>query len=183
MKRIILKISIVFWSVLLLWMLAVWAFDNWGSMNFHWSFGSHYRRVHFESAGRDVYCEYISEPSGLLQPIWGSIYASPQGIMHDTAPGNIKERHFFDNWYVYASFPDSFAVKHHYKQVPHYTVFYVTIPLWEISALIAILLAWSVIRLRRARRCPVGRCQSCGYDLRGTPERCPECGRASASLR
>ena len=51
------------------------------------------------------------------------------------------------------------------------------IPWWLPTALLLVLPAfWTIRFLRRNRRYRPGRCQSCGYDLRATPERCPECG-------
>jgi hypothetical protein len=55
------------------------------------------------------------------------------------------------------------------------------VPCWMLAAGAGILPAvWLAgLRRRRARRRRgAGRCVGCGYDLRATPERCPECGIA-----
>jgi hypothetical protein len=58
----------------------------------------------------------------------------------------------------------------------------VIIPHWAlllVSATTAIVLSR---RLRRARRREERNlCRNCGYDLRASPERCPECGLAVSS--
>ncbi|HEY8750074.1 MAG TPA: hypothetical protein VIM11_18970 [Tepidisphaeraceae bacterium] len=67
----------------------------------------------------------------------------------------------------------------HYLLLPPTELWGMTIPHGFAFALTAI---WPCAWLaRRARDMAYGsgRCQNCGYDLRATPDRCPECGASS----
>jgi len=55
----------------------------------------------------------------------------------------------------------------------------VSIPHWVPILLLLVPMALLIVGRARARRAArVGLCRKCGYDLRASPDRCPECGTA-----
>jgi len=58
-----------------------------------------------------------------------------------------------------------------------YDALLITFPYWMAALAAAILPAvWTIRQRRQRRRRSFGLCHVCGYDMRATPERCPECG-------
>jgi hypothetical protein len=69
-----------------------------------------------------------------------------------------------------------------FKQYSGPTHTSLVLPYWFAALLTAATPVTRVIaRLRRRGRMKAGRCNACGYDLRATPERCPECGAVPAA--
>ncbi len=60
----------------------------------------------------------------------------------------------------------------------------VTVPFWFVGGLLVVVPAAFLLRSRRRQRAVrLGQCRTCGYDLRATPDRCPECGTEPAAFR
>ena len=58
---------------------------------------------------------------------------------------------------------------------PNLTSRKLLVPHWFATAMMALLPVLVIVRWRYGRKA-VGTCRVCGYDLRATPDRCPECG-------
>jgi hypothetical protein len=62
-------------------------------------------------------------------------------------------------------------------QVDTMTVSQLSFPLWLLAILFGVCpTLWVVAAMRQRMRQIGSRCVHCGYDLRATPDRCPECG-------
>jgi hypothetical protein len=61
-----------------------------------------------------------------------------------------------------------------------YTVTARIIPHWFVALATALLPATWLRARRQRHRSASGLCPACGYDLRATPDRCPECGTLTA---
>ncbi len=78
----------------------------------------------------------------------------------------------------FTGFHTSWTPSYSYDKNPRLGYWRVAIPFWIPASLFSIVLLPPVVQsYRRRKRRKLGLCVKCGYDLRGSSARCPECGR------
>jgi hypothetical protein len=154
----------------------------------------HCDSIRFTCAGYCVQVE-ASEGSLWINGPFPSYFRWPFGHWHDFYPWDYQRRYFPENgdlrgesvnllefwppgyngsWHV--STVGKLTGFRYYKdksQSPHPHIHYVIIPYWSF---LTIPLVMCIPAVRRYRRRHHGLCVVCGYDLRFSPDRCPECG-------
>jgi hypothetical protein len=145
---------------------------------------SYFRQDSFYRQGPDQHG--VASVRGHFGVVWTTGQVGSTGL-YPGLPNPSGPRWVFESFPADPAFLDrsgarwSFAGFSYERQ--HFTaarVHIVLVPLWAPLALSSILplLEFLVLRRRRLRRGrrEHGLCTSCGYDMRATPHRCPECG-------
>lgn len=84
----------------------------------------------------------------------------------------------------FTGFHTSWTPFYAYEKNPGFGYWRLTVPLWIPTSLFSIMLLPPLVQsYRRRKRKMLGLCVKCGYDLRGSKNRCPECGAGLADHR
>jgi hypothetical protein len=117
---------------------------------------------------------------GFWVPDGGRAAETPEGFAFWSRPidpylGNLDEG--YDTLMGIAYQGDTFGYG------PPYHSRLVVIPFWMLFATFALLAILTTRTLFKRRWTGANICSSCGYDLRATPDRCPECGTVPTKKR
>jgi hypothetical protein len=131
-------------------MATVWFASYWQP---YWSTSD--ERTHFRA--RKGSLVFWRSPAPIAD---GDVWPTPR------IPGHLNFNQLTLSWLPYVSTRRGLAI---------------LLPIWLPLAVLAVLPIWSLVTRRRTReRLTARRCVPCGYDLRASPDRCPECGSPSA---
>lgn len=104
-----------------------------------------------------------------------SVPADDFQVLHDWVYDQTREKWHFAGFHLASGKLDLTG-----NLAPRYSA--LTLPYWALLLLLApgplAMFRRLIVRWRRSRR---GQCLRCGYDLRHSPERCPECGTPSTA--
>jgi hypothetical protein len=200
MKRRLFKLAAVVSLLLCLGAIAAWV-DSYWEFRVGWievgkiavSVVSDHGNITFTAVR---FRESASPGRGSLRPVFKGVNLSEdsdygtgmRAILGDSALG-ISMHTPENTWHGFAiehgsgSLPGLRQVRFDAAN-PDYRVLYISAPPWILVLITSALPAgWLVGRWKRRRRVVGSHCEKCGYDLRATPDRCPECGTLSVVAR
>jgi hypothetical protein len=163
--------------------LSLWVRGNWQCDHVRW-FSANYG-VSFASANSVMMLtigpNYKGTDALPLESGWRythySAHDAGQQMVRCQIP--IAEYHRL-GWLGFAYDPNRLETYHGPPKFTEYSSHRLYFPHWWFAATTSVLPAiWYWQRRRQRVRTKLRRCVSCGYDLRATPERCPECGMMS----
>lgn len=147
--------------------VALWVRSYWTDDLFEWDLKR--QSLFIESSGG----QFMFEHTAVVGPQWRCHHP---GFFHDTdkADGPVElgmrmpgSRQYFRKWGFWLVTGERWGDYHHAVFTPAWFTF---------VAFLLLPLAWAGRKMKARRVRHDGTCAICGYDLRATPDRCPECG-------
>lgn len=147
------------------------------------------RMLQIDSVGGGLYIDFTTKSvvpaespgAGWLWEIETEYGRRPQGFSYESFP--LDRLSWVQAWqgstnFVWEAFSATSRPDGDLRHLVRTDIRTIGFPHWLLAAALAILPAsWCWLRFRRSRRRRAGACSDCEYDLRASPERCPECGR------
>jgi hypothetical protein len=163
---------LLFFALIVLWIRSIGHVDS-----LHWS--SPGLNAEFEDVHGVVGIE-IAQDSGLYPPVSGSKRYGWFWWRINLSPGRDRaslSTPSFNRWGFAFHLGKTIGRPQGNWSIGGRRLWIIYFPYWLVVTMTGIPPAAMIIRfIRRRRRRGEGCCPSCGYDLRATPERCPECG-------
>jgi 4-amino-4-deoxy-L-arabinose transferase-like glycosyltransferase len=149
--------AVLFVAVCVLWARSHWRFDRW-TRN-----GPNSTQSMMSMSGRLIHTRATAP--GLTATGTSTLTGPPAGFHSVVADPSSPQSIVLD-------YPSGFARVHIVNRWGTLTI--LMVPYWSLVLLCALLPAWWLVSPRSLTK--AGHCPTCGYDLRATPDRCPECG-------